>query len=452
MSEEAQRQDRTDSALEAVFMESADDVVRLCGAVVGDEEVEEVLRRVARAAAGGLARGEISSNPKRWLLRLAYSEAVGAGAAAETPQAEALQARPKRVPVWKREAAAAADEPAFEDGFASLGRTQRGALALRELSNLGYGAIADVLRIDPATARECVTKARLALQPHLPREGPMCDRARRLMADDQLDPAAAGTLSAHLATCSECPPVERSMRDLGAALDKALPHIAEAVLLAVLKEAAAHASEGQGQAQEGQAPGPESPPRRERRARRPSRALVVAGLAVLLVTASALGLAASSLDRTRDTRGTPPLLVPQALLDAGVPGLWPLTGDCLRGEPPYASGPCPKDRGDEVVDDGGGDEVVDDGGGDEVGGYVDRHGDRHGRGHSPGHGRGHDVDHVTGHMRAPGPTGDGDGGAAAEPAPATKAPKEDRGRLIPVAALLAVSGISLGRLRRRNPR
>lgn len=299
-----------EAGFEAVFAQHGSDVFRFCCALAGSAKAESLLVRTARRAASELQGHDPSSNPKRVLLRTAYEKAV---AAEPTDRAEP-SARPEPRDPAGAPIAARVD---------ALPRTQRGGLVLRELMSLGYGPIADILKIDPDTARQRVSQARLTLQPQLPREGPMCDVARNIMADDQRDPAADAALTAHLATCPECPKVERSMSDLEAGLGRAYPQIEPAKHLEVLKEASGAAT-----AAKPEAPEPSSRPRAGRSLRQ--KALAVAALVLLGTAAAVLGVA-SPLDSTtqvdRSARTVlPPAVVPPIRWDDDKRAL-----ECPRG-------------------------------------------------------------------------------------------------------------------------
>ena len=294
----ADRHAGRNSAFEAVFAVHADEVFRFCCAIAGETSAGPLLRRVARRAATEFDEDQRDSTEQRkWLLRLAYLESVGTEPA-ESPVTPAAPAAPAAATPAMAAPAAAAAAPSFSEQVAGFGKTAFGGLFLRELGKLGYPAIADIFGVKPETVRQGVTAVRRALQPHLPREGPMCDVARELMADDEKDAAAESTLAEHLDDCSECPKVEASMAGIAAALDKALPHIAQSLLLAVLREANAYASDAPPSS-------PEPEAARGRLSRYSRRSLALAGLALVLVTAGALGLGAPSLDRPANVAKQP---------------------------------------------------------------------------------------------------------------------------------------------------
>jgi DNA-directed RNA polymerase specialized sigma24 family protein len=290
-----------ESGFKAVFASHGGEVFRLCCALAGVESGEELVRKVAARAAVELRDHKAPTNPRRWALRIAAEVAES-----ELPAPAAPAAR--RVPVWKRTAGQAGGEPPLLERFEALERDERAGLVLHQVGGLDYGAVADILGLDRDEAPEVVARARGALQPDVPLESARCRDARRLLAHDQREPAAARRLDAHLGQCSQCPTVERDMGRLGSALDQALPKIAVAVLRAVINEASACAAE---------APPSQEPARPGRtRGRAPRRPLALAAVAMLLVTAAALGLAASPLDKPAGVRTARPLW-PTALVAEG---------------------------------------------------------------------------------------------------------------------------------------
>ena len=305
-----------DSAFEAVFAEHADEVFRFSCAIAGEKDAGPLLRRVARLAATEFDDQRDSDEQRQWLLGLAFLESVAAepaepAAAATAPAAAA----PEAAAGPDAAAAAAAAEPGIREQVAAFGKTELGGLFLRELTDFGYDVAANICHTTPDVLQKGVTDLRRALQPHLPREGPMCDIAREIMADDEPDAAAEATLGEHLDQCSECPKVEADMAGIAAALDKALPHIAQSLLLAVLKEANAFASEAPPSSPEPDAG------RGDRLSRYSRRSLALAGAALVLVTAGALGLGAATLDRPGNVANLPSLLSQAALTEAmGIAG------------------------------------------------------------------------------------------------------------------------------------
>jgi DNA-directed RNA polymerase specialized sigma24 family protein len=265
------------SGFDAVFAQYGDEAFRFGCALVGSKRGKELIQRVARRASTGLESREVPANALKWLLQETHSEA------AESVPELAAPPPGDGAPVQEQQQAVAAAAAApFAARFEALAAPQRGGLVLRELGKLGYPAIADILKIDPATVRESVRGARLALQPDVPRVEPLCDVTRGLMADDQRAPSAAAAVTEHLGACPECPKVQRAMDDLPGALDRAIPRIAPSELLRVIKDARRHA------------PGARRGKRAGRTRRR--RALVLAALALVLASAATAGLATNALD------------------------------------------------------------------------------------------------------------------------------------------------------------
>ena len=97
----------------------------------------------------------------------------------------------------------------------SLPPRQREALALRELEELSYDEVADVMGMNRNSVAQLISRARINLREGLRRNAlgsvaaasPLCERALPLLAmrqDDVLEGEAAGWLAEHLVGCGAC--------------------------------------------------------------------------------------------------------------------------------------------------------------------------------------------------------------------------------------------------------
>jgi RNA polymerase sigma factor (sigma-70 family) len=156
--------------------------------------------------------------------------------------------------------AAAADEPALRAAHqeqilaanAQLPPRQREVLALRELEELSYDEVAEIMGMNRNSVAQLISRARLNLRDGLrrgalgsiPAGSPDCEAALPLLAlaqDNGLDGAArADWLAGHLAGCATCRVRIEAMEEAGAAYRLWLPLVPA---LWLRGEAVAHAAE-----------------------------------------------------------------------------------------------------------------------------------------------------------------------------------------------------------------
>lgn len=127
-----------------------------------------------------------------------------------------------------RSALLAAEQDAIRAANARLPERQREALALRELEDMSYEQIADLLAMNSNSVAQLISRARIRLRAELRGEAagaiaattPDCERALPLLArrqDGKLDGDADGSwLDSHLAVCATCPIAVEAMAEAGA--------------------------------------------------------------------------------------------------------------------------------------------------------------------------------------------------------------------------------------------
>ncbi len=111
---------------------------------------------------------------------------------------------------------------------AQLPERQREALALRELEDLSYDEIAELMEMNRNSVAQLISRARINLRDELrgtalasvAAVSPECERALPLLAmrdDSQLDPgsADAARLASHLAGCERCRLASEAMQEAG---------------------------------------------------------------------------------------------------------------------------------------------------------------------------------------------------------------------------------------------
>jgi RNA polymerase sigma factor (sigma-70 family) len=189
----------------------------------------------------------------------------------------------------------------------SLPPRQREVLALRELAELSYDEVAQVMGMNRNSVAQLISRARINLHDGLRRTAlgsvasasPSCDRALPLLAmrqDGMLD-ADAGWLADHLAGCGACRVRIEAMEEAGVAYRLWLPLVPALWLREEIAQAAERTSAASG----------------SRRLR-----LAAAG-GVALVVLAILGVAEAQTPTRAAAPLYEPLVVPQALVPAGEP-------------------------------------------------------------------------------------------------------------------------------------
>jgi DNA-directed RNA polymerase specialized sigma24 family protein len=277
--------------LEGVFGRHGQDVFRLCCALAGAKDGEELFSRTIGRVVERFKSGVGNQDLKPWLFAQAQAEATDSGSLA-------VAAARATTPV---EAEPSDAGQLLLERFEEMSRTERGSLVMRELSGLSYGAIADVLGISSGSARRVVAEARLAMVQTVPGPTAECEVVRQALVADHLTPLAQSGVDRHLERCPYCSHVNRGVGALPALLQKALPRISRAVILAMLKEQLAHASAGQSsekQAREREARA------RAKRAYRRRRSIAAGAVLALLVVVAALAVSTGRINPDRATSGS----------------------------------------------------------------------------------------------------------------------------------------------------
>jgi len=219
-------------AFAAIFRRYNQDLYRYCLAILGNpadaqDALQNAMVKALRALPG--ERREIKLKP--WLYRVAHNEAI-----------ELLRQR-REEPL---DPEAAAPDPGVAETvevrqrlrrlFADLGQLphrQRGALAMRELSGLGFEEIGAALDTSAAVARQTVYEARLGLREMEAGREMSCDAVTRALSDGDGRTLRRRDVRAHLRACPKCRDfqdgIERRRRDFAAL--SPLPALAAAALL-----------------------------------------------------------------------------------------------------------------------------------------------------------------------------------------------------------------------------
>jgi len=225
-------------AFEALFTRYHRELYHYCRAIVGEpEEAHDALQNTMAVALGHLPKVERRTSLRGWLYRVAHNEAVSI-----------LRRRPAPVdPVDLPEGMGPGADIRFEDrerlrqlviDLRALPTRQRGALVMRELSDLGYSQIAAAMETSEAGARQLVYEARESLRAlELGRELD-CQSARRVISERDGRVLRGRRLRAHLGECASCRDFEtaigRRRADLAALFPPLAPAAASGLLASLL--------------------------------------------------------------------------------------------------------------------------------------------------------------------------------------------------------------------------
>lgn len=220
-------------AFAAIYERHHQALYRYCRSILGnDEDAQDALQNTMVSALRALPgeTREIALQP--WLFRVAHNEAISVlrrrsgGTALE--EAEELAAVETDPAVRERLRTLFSDLQQLPD-------RQRGALVMRELNGLDYGAIGAALDTSKSAAKQIVYEARCAL--HELEEGRemSCDAARQEISARDGRKLRGRKLRAHLRSCDGCRAFKESIAGRQTALSALAPPLpapAAAALLA----------------------------------------------------------------------------------------------------------------------------------------------------------------------------------------------------------------------------
>jgi RNA polymerase sigma factor (sigma-70 family) len=225
-------------AFAAIFERFHQELYRYCRALLGDPEeardaVQNTMVKVLQALPG--EEREIALRP--WLYRIAHNEAIAlarqrspsASPSAELPDEIAAapnQTTERLLEARERLRLLAAD-------LRALPERQRGALVMRELSDMDYGEIATALGTSGGAARQSVYEARVALQEMSEGRDMECESVRQMLSERDGRLLRGRGVRAHLRGCEGCRDFQAGISQRRAdlrALAPALPAAAAASL------------------------------------------------------------------------------------------------------------------------------------------------------------------------------------------------------------------------------
>ena len=231
----AARGDR--GAFGAVYERHHQALYRYCHSIVGHhEDAFDAVHNTMLKAWEALLGGGPNAPLRPWLFRVAHNEAItvlrrrrlhgeldDVHTAAPQPVEETLDTR-------ERLARLRADLKAMPE-------RQRSALLLRELCGLGHDEIAAVLDVSPATARQTIYEARVALHEAEAGRALACAIVRRTLSDGDGRVRRGRKMRSHLRGCRDCASFDEALRRRPselAALTPLVPGVTVAQLLSRL--------------------------------------------------------------------------------------------------------------------------------------------------------------------------------------------------------------------------
>jgi RNA polymerase sigma factor (sigma-70 family) len=193
------------AAFEAIFKRYHQELYRYCRAILSNhDEAQDALQSTMAAALRALPgeRREIALRP--WLYRVAHNEAISiARRRAESPLV--LDAA-DGASVQGADSESADRERLRElvTDLHALPERQRGALVMRELSDLGYAEIGAAISSSEGAARQLVYEAREALRQAKRGREMECVSVREAISERDGRRLHGRALRAHLRTCEGC--------------------------------------------------------------------------------------------------------------------------------------------------------------------------------------------------------------------------------------------------------
>jgi RNA polymerase sigma factor (sigma-70 family) len=225
------------SAFGAIYARHHPRLYRYCRSILGHhEDAGDAVQNTMLKAWEALGRTEPDAPLRPWLFRIAHNEAISllrvrrATRGLDTARDAAAPTLEDALDARQRFARLRAD-------LAVLPERQRSALLLRELCGLSHSEIAEVLEVSPATARQTIYEARLALHQAEAGRNMACDAVRRAISDGDGRILRGRRIRSHVRDCAACASFEEGLRRRPgelAALAPPLPGVASAGLIARL--------------------------------------------------------------------------------------------------------------------------------------------------------------------------------------------------------------------------
>ena len=199
------------AAFAAIYRRYQRELHRYCQAILGSrEEAEDALQNTLISAMKSLPGETREITLRPWLFRVAHNESISL-----------LRQRRLHSELDLEEAAPDSDtdrraetRQRLRELISDLGGLpdrQRGALVMRELSDLSYAEIADSFEFSEGAARQAIYEARSALHEMAEGRNMECTAVRQQISDQDRRILRGRRIRAHLQTCAGCRDFERAI-------------------------------------------------------------------------------------------------------------------------------------------------------------------------------------------------------------------------------------------------
>jgi RNA polymerase sigma factor (sigma-70 family) len=223
-------------------------IYRYCRSLVHDEvDAQDAFQSTFTSALGALQRGQRNAPIRPWLFRIAHNESISLLRRRPADQELSELEEPRTVSLEERVEERETLALLVSD-LGELPERQRGALVMRELSDLSHEEIALALETSVNAAKQTIFEARRSLTEFAEGREMPCDDVCRIVSDHDGRVLRSRRVRAHLRHCSSCRAFAAAISERGAQLRALAPPIpvlaAGGMLARVLGNGSAHGGNG----------------------------------------------------------------------------------------------------------------------------------------------------------------------------------------------------------------
>ena len=209
----ARRAQRGDErAFAAIFERYHQRLYRYClGILANPEDAQDALQSTMVKALRALPGEARSINLKPWLYRIAHNESIDLLRRRRVTEPTDPGSLPERTAVAEKAQVGVAERIELRERLGTLlsdlrelPDRQRGALLMRELSDLSFEEIAASFETTPGVARQTVYEARLSLRQMGEGREMSCEEVMRAVSDGDRRVLRRKDIRAHLRACGDC--------------------------------------------------------------------------------------------------------------------------------------------------------------------------------------------------------------------------------------------------------